>query len=153
MSINTWVEEFYPAPEDGGLRWPDWQSALESAILKWSGATESNLKKHSLEKSEMTRIKDDLDRTFSFSSYTCGLCDLTEDISSGGGSCYSCPIYAANGRSCDSPSESDDLSEFGQWTTNDNPYPMIRLLDKTKEYMKTHHFDYKTKEWRENGTT
>lgn len=157
MSIRTWKDEYYPDVVDENNRFPDWNAAIDSAILKWSGLLPDILLHHEIYQDTFHgKVLKDGWETFDVDCTSCGLCKLSKD------DCEECPITAVTkGRTCFEDIECDPdlsndigaLSEYARFTEHGDPIPMIKLLDKTKEFMQTHHFDENTRKWVPNDTT
>ena len=95
MSIQTWMREFYKKEAYDAISSD--RVALKHAILKWSGLTKSNLKKHGVEKkSNRVDIHDKVGGIFSMSGDSCSLCEMY----AGRSDCYGCPIVISTERKC-----------------------------------------------------
>jgi len=122
MSIESWKAEFYPI-EAKDVKGDDLER-IDHALLKWSGVTEENLKKH--------EITDRL--TLPLCERDCTLCrKYLVNCETVTGS--RCPIvrfqYGQSERTCyDAYKETVYGSKVG-WNTN----PMLELLKKVKEWI------------------
>ncbi len=136
MSLKTWKEEFYPVKAEDVKPGLD---SIEHSLTKWKGALPENLKRHACRYS-FHHIDDDK-QAFKFDDFTCALCQNHDCTPKEG--FYSdeslitisiCPIESYAGIPC---CEGTPLSIF--CTSENNPQPMIELLQSTKEwYIKNH---------------
>jgi hypothetical protein len=123
MSINTWLDEFYPVSvnvlDKDNLSKLD---ALEHSLRKWEGFREKNLKRYNVTGGDI--------RLFIHGD-DCALCLKYYDEFSYSDlhPCESCPIYQNNGgKGCSY--DPKNKSEYYQYLKYENPLPMIKLLKK-----------------------
>lgn len=137
MSMETWLDEFYPKTVYDLNNNPTDLECIDHSILKWSGALPENLEKHDVEYASYTIRSDKTD--FPFDGNTCALCQVyhTED-----GGCYNsklneaCPIVRFLQRRCDQSSRVDSKRELSIYNqSRDTPEPIINLLQQTREYV------------------
>jgi hypothetical protein len=123
MSIATWKKEFYPVPAS---RIKTKKRALAHSLRKWKGLTKDNLKKHEIiaDRILLRQYGGLSDRDyFALDAESCALCQLYDDDL-----CVKCPLFAANGGySC---SASTRPSQYAIWVGDQNPKPMIKLIEK-----------------------
>lgn len=131
MSINSWKKEFYRGRVQVAAR--DVVSATEHSIVKWTGLSEANLKKHGLVKDKDSACGDRITNPKTGGQFTvgegeCALClyDSHQIIIS----CYACPLPKVNAmcRDCNSP--------YQYWTLTGNNKPMLAALKKALAYVK-----------------
>lgn len=92
MSIETWLDEYYPvravdvAPED----------AADHALLKWTGRLPENLTRHGMRESptDPSHIRDNTS-VFVFSAVTCVWCRIASPIG-----CSACPAVQVGMPQC-----------------------------------------------------
>lgn len=120
MSLQTWIDEFYPKPaQDVKTR----KQALEHSLRKWIGLREKNLKKHDTYFAEV-------DEFIPISSSSCALCVLfyrEGEFSSD--RCGKCPLFKVRGVACDSCDDERE-SPYHAGAFRRNPEPMIALIRK-----------------------
>lgn len=142
MSINTWKEEFYPIEADAAKG--DALAAVEHSLRKWEGLRAENLTKHSCFVTTVGSIADDgaeaegRANMFRVNSESCALCKYNDELVHHGDYCESCPITMATGVPCDDVDgelEEDDIAPWDEWTMNQNPEPMIAVLNTTCEWL------------------
>lgn len=157
MSIQTWIEEFYPITAETFISSFKFRSDINSrmkelydiellkhALLKWEGLRKDNLKKHNVYKSynsikdihsDINQIKElneklITNQEISISSVTCTLCiEYDHNIY-----CGTCPIrYKTN--QCSTGNIDIFTNEtryaYGEFLHNDDPEPMIKILKET----------------------
>jgi len=130
MSMETWLDEFYPKTVYDLSDNPTDLECIDHSILKWSGALPKNLEKHEVEYADYTVRNNS--NFLPFDGTTCALCQVyhTED-----GGCYNselneaCPIVRFLHRRCDQCSP--NIYHQSKYT----PEPMINLLQQTREYI------------------
>ena len=131
MSINSWKQEFY----QGRLRDAahDPVKATEHCIVKWTGLTPANLKKHDLIKdpdyfNQDSIVNPKTNGRFTVGEAECALClyDSTHSLHS----CCACPLTKVGAlcRNEDSP--------YQRWVRTGNNKPMLVALKKALEYVK-----------------
>lgn len=166
MSMQTWLDEFYPVGYDHV--YTTWEEALEICFLKWDGLKLDNLKNHELTTygKDFRSLDGEIVHTTDsgFGAGMCGLCKLSDSIvkEQDRESCEVCPLAASrDGISCDDIScddvtddvtddefeESKDDSPWSMMYNYKTPEPMIEALKKTKIFMQEHVFNPKTLEW------
>ena len=69
MSLQTWMDEFYPTPAQ---KFPTELEAVEHSLRKWKGLTKENLEKHSVVHCRFS-IRDDAHVQLDIDSTTCAL--------------------------------------------------------------------------------
>ena len=142
MSLNTWKEEFYPVAADAAKG--DALAAVDHSLKKWEGLRAENLTKHSCSVTTVGSIITDVcedettaDNTFEVNCESCALCKYNDTLNQGS-YCDSCPITLATGVACDDvygELEEDDIAPWDAWTMNENPEPMIAVLNTTREWL------------------
>lgn len=128
MILKNWSKEFYPihaadATENDLV-------AIDHCIKKWKGALPKNLKKHGVAYKDHTIYETDVatSNSIDFNGDTCALCQKYQYVLS----CKneidgtSCPIVRKLGQNCE-----DIYSRSGS-----DPKPMLKLLYKTKKFVK-----------------
>lgn len=125
MTIETWIQEFYPVTAEQAST--DEVEAVKHSIKKWRGLTKENLEKHLIEKIYYS-IEDDTS-SIVIDSENCALCHYSGKLKgdSISISCTYCPIFKSSGNCC-----SDQYSLFDH---ESNPHPMIELLEKTLKWV------------------
>lgn len=153
MSIASWKKEFYSKPARK-FRVKDQQeptlkqelAAVGHSIIKWTGLRQENLDKHQLRPSDDNYCIDgpavDGSKDYDEIEIDAGTCALCEQNSS---HCESCPIVRATGATCHwravpdmvkpPPEAQEKLSPYFVWLNRQNPEPMIRLLERTREFV------------------
>lgn len=136
MSISSWKEEFYTPVEN--VPKGDEVAALEQSLAKFKGLRPEAMAKHgvarvTIKSERFARIEDQEQDTFSVDGSTCSLCDQYyvrwADRPPAQDGCEKCPLYAElKGHSCDGLGLPFDL-----WYYEDNPEPMIEVLEKMLE--------------------
>lgn len=123
MSINSWKKEFYQGRVLDAAR--DVVSATEHSIIKWTGLSEANLKKHGLVKDDRGRdsiINPKTGGQFEVGEGECALCQY--DSHQVVISCHACPLMMVDAvcRHSDSP--------YHKWMRTGNNKPMLAALKK-----------------------
>ena len=131
MSINSWKQEFYQGRLRDAARDP--VKATEHCIVKWTGLTPANLKKHDLIKdpdyfNRNSIVNPKTNGRFTVGEAECALClyDSTHSLHG----CCACPLIKV-GALCryeDSP--------YQRWVRTGNNKPMIVALKKALKYVK-----------------
>ncbi len=131
MSINSWKKEFYQGRVLDAAR--NVVSATEHSIVKWTGLSEANLKKHGLVKDNNSAYRDNIINPktggrFEVGEGECALCQYDSIASLWG--CCACPLkkVGAECRDSDSP--------YQRWVRTGNSKPMIAALNKALAYAK-----------------
>lgn len=121
MSIKSWMDEFYPEIVSGVERTN--LEALKHSLRKWEGLTTENMERHDVS----IRKLEDGGRGLYIDSSSCALCYKHMYLY-----CTACPIYKSNGVGCQDGVVKDTFvrSEWGIWSDDRNPQPMIDLLRK-----------------------
>lgn len=142
MSLETWIEAFYKlrASNFSLDKRKDDTDCVKHAIKKWKGALPKNTKKHNLVYDDyMISPYRDKANGFIFGESTCSLCKkYPHDCKRYEASdlVIYCPIVRMQGDSC-----VDDCAVDGFISTyrasKDDPKPVIDLLKKTLEFVKT----------------
>lgn len=137
MSMVTWKEEFYPVTAFEVSE----KDAAEHSLRKWIGLRPENLSRHGLRTASIA-ITDRLHTLF-IDSTSCSLCKHHYYMDPGTRhdetyyDCPGCPIVAANnGKTCFNGSDGY-LSPWDLWVENNEVEPMIEMLEKAAEYVKT----------------
>lgn len=141
MSLETWLEEFYPITADDAVeKYVDELNLVEHSLQKWKGATQENLERHSCHYfnhylTENGAEEGDPNKSIAFNGETCSLCvkyfekvDLTD--------CGTCPIVVYTGKSCSEQwlDDGEYIKGHGTWSNStDDPEPMIDLLQEVKD--------------------
>lgn len=129
MSLATWKKRFYKTPASKATK----TNALAHSLLKWTGLTEANLRKHNLTKVFASIIDETTARELPINDKSCALCFVylpKDALRTNETACYRCPLYAANNNHpCDS-FETGRESPYGVWLSTEDPKLMIRLLRK-----------------------
>lgn len=130
MSIETWKQEFYPEKARSDMS--DLE-ACEHAIKKFTGTLRENLEKHGLRLHYGSVTSSILETPgFIFSSDNCAFCLKYLDRYDEGGRCSKCPLKTIRKIPCDLPSKE---GPWGKFIKEDNPKPMLELLNKVKEFL------------------
>lgn len=125
MSLDTWMQEFYPVRAEHA------KDALEHSIQKWTGMLPENLEKHEVSVRHYgpggLRVTEKGGQGF-FLRSTCALCvqHLKESRY-----CDSCPLFKVRGMSCDANDVED--SPWGLFVRYKVAQPMLDLLLQAKE--------------------
>jgi len=124
MSLESWKNEFYPveASKDHSDI-----AAIEHAILKWTGYTEENLKKHELT-SDGAVITDSDNNVVIFATNSCSLC-----LKYWANDCDKCPLYLI-GESCISSHHESNISPYRKTMNNSDPSYILDALKKALIY-------------------
>ncbi len=133
MSIESWIEEFYPE-KAWGVKRSDLE-ALKHSLRKWEGLTKDNAKRHDV---NVGCIED----AVWIDSSSCALCYKHMYTSK----CRACPIFKSNGVGCACGGAADTFvySEWGAWVDDKDPQPMIDILRKlVVEYSEDNREDLK----------
>lgn len=141
MSLESWLEEFYPIPADKSTR----EGAVEHSLQKWIGLRKENLDKHECSvtgpahKEHARVVSKDLERIgyLLISSNTCSLCyhyynDSPPDEEN---YCSACPLYQSLGMACDAASwDGTEIGPFARWyySNGNDLEPMIKALEEIK---------------------
>lgn len=137
MSLQTWIEEFYPVDAQAVANTNDVMAMVEHSIKKWEGLRLENLMKHKVILAS-DGVYDSYDNIFTtgpgfrFSGESCALCrqfcnygnPKTFDIR-----CSRCPLQQTLHERCDVGRSSPWL----QWVMQGNPEPMIASLTNAKQ--------------------
>lgn len=124
MSKESWMDEFYPEIVSGVERTN--LEALKHSLRKWEGLTTENMERHDVS----IRKLEDGERGLYINSSSCALCYKHRFATVP--RCVACPIYKSNGVGCRDGVVEDTFvwSEWGIWSDDRNPQPMIDLLRK-----------------------
>lgn len=131
MSIDTWIEEFYPVPASVNM---STKEAIEHSLKKFEGFQEVNLLRHKIvlkQNSLYDEGYDLRDCSFKIDVGSCALCKKFHDIYG----CHNCPLVRAGFQHCDTPNKKVN-SAYQELSRNKNPYPMIEQLKKVLELEK-----------------
>ena len=131
MSINSWKQEFYHGRVLDAAR--NVVAATEHSIIKWTGLSEANLKKHDLIKDPDYFNRDSIvnpktSGRFVAGADQCALCQY--DLTHSPHSCCACPLTEVGAlcRNEDSP--------YQRWVRTGNNKPMLVALNRALEYVK-----------------
>jgi hypothetical protein len=131
MSLQSWLEEFYPTPADDPQNSGDALAAAKHSLQKWRGLTAE-----SLSNPGVSRIGDrgigNIDTSLKIDILTCSLCHYSRGVCKRGKQyCNHCPLFKTEGVECDVSDELEGQSLFHQWEDDDNPQPMIEAIQRT----------------------
>lgn len=126
MSLDSWKAEYYPVP----ARECAPGESVAHSLKKWRGLTPESLMQNNVGIIDRyILVQNKGQGSLKIDSDTCALCvNFYDDDAEDGrdfNPCESCPIYELLGRPC--------AEEYGKFLDNGNPYPMIRILEKTVE--------------------
>jgi hypothetical protein len=141
MSLETWKQEFYPiSAEEIVENGASTKELIEHSLRKWKGLREFNLQKHNIGRSPISRdIGISGADYLSITNTTCALCKkfLFRCVKK----CHNCPLFIiSDSQSCDEYPEDEGpdirMSPYFHWSSNNDPEPMIALLEKalTKDW-------------------
>jgi hypothetical protein len=117
MSIETWMEEFYPV--DAG----ETQDPIRHSLQKWRGLRPDRLREHGLVHERGTGVLYSGDKqVFFVYSETCALCRKHMY-------CEDCPLFKVLGGACDN----GDYSPYMVFKSTGDPEPMIKALKEAKD--------------------
>lgn len=138
MSLQTWMDEFYPTPAQ---KFPTELEAVEHSLRKWKGLTKENLEKHCVDQRHSS-IKDASDAKLAIDSTTCALCQQHTEDGEDFADCDKCILKKINVSEfdgqhygCASALPEKDVTTYREFTVYGNPQPMIELLEKAKAYL------------------
>lgn len=140
MSIESWMEEFYPITAEDIADRPDAtdEELILHSLNKWKGALPENTEKHGVVYKD--HLIDDLfdgpDIGITFAVGSCSLCQRYDGNSCGASyrtESKECPIVRMRGLPCDRGSDDDQNAYSG---SDNNPKPMIRLLEETLVFVR-----------------
>lgn len=134
MSMTTWTEEFYPIPAAKSSE----KDAAEHSLKKWIGLRPENLSRHGLRTVSIAIT--DGKTALTIDGLSCALCKHHNYVAQATTyrDCPSCPIVAVNGgRTCLNKTLDGRPSPWHQWVNYHEVEPMIELLERTVEYVKT----------------
>ena len=139
MSLQTWMDEFYPTPAQ---KFPTELEAVEHSLRKWKGLTKESLEKHGVVHRRRFSIRDDAHVQLAIDSTTCALCVQHYQESAGTSNCDNCILKKVNVSEvdgqhygCDETLPGEERSTFYKFIDQSNPQPMIELLEKAKAYL------------------
>lgn len=142
MSLQTWKDEFYPVR----AREVDAKDAVEHSLTKWRGLRQENLERHQVCISGLAVAEVGGSTHFTLSASTCALCEHyynpnKEDIEGDedddkGLACETCPLAKARGGyACDRDMPDSATGDAAPYFRLPDPEPMIRWLEKAKDYV------------------
>lgn len=149
MTFNTWKKEFYPinartaADKAKTVDGFDDVALVQHSLKKWIGLRDENLKRHGVEIVEYNHgskyITSGGNRLVELhiDSGSCALCDAhIKSYDEHDHPCETCPLYQSRGNiACDDYNEYEDEENveppWFQFSTNDDPEPMIKALEDT----------------------
>ena len=122
MSLQTWKQEFFPIEPSKRMTK---KQAINHSILKWTGLTKGNLKKHGVVQNgnEIRYGWDWMDIT----SGSCALCvkyldgEWVDQL----GACKRCPLAQHLGHPCEGVGSN---RPYSKWLDTGNANPMIKAL-------------------------
>lgn len=120
MSMQTWLQEFYPVPACDLINSSPLEQA-EHALLKWTGVLPENLAKHNIAKYICDNKIGDAAEQFRLITDVCVWC-LKYYYSR---RCDGCPLNHVNCLM--------DNSVYLKWMTFEDPIPMIEEIKKVVE--------------------
>lgn len=125
MSVASWKREFYT---QCAVEVPK-EDALLHSLTKWRGFLPEALAKHECY-IEDGRLKGDDYGILAVDSKTCALCHCyLRDTSTNFSECPACPLVSVRGVRCDEADEDGCESPYHMFTLQDNPAPMLKLLE------------------------
>ena len=94
MSVESWIEEFYPILAQDIVRRSDDPLVLtKHSLQKWKGFLPKNLEKHSIGEEDVLEVQSDVS--------SCALCQKYLDgAETYLGNCKKCPLYQLRGAKC-----------------------------------------------------
>jgi hypothetical protein len=127
MSMQTWIDEFYPITAEEAARGSAKDATVHS-IRKWEGLRPSALAKHGCTLIENTLYDVD-DRRLVIASNSCALCVKFYSTKT---YCRRCPLAKArDGTPCDKHMLGERIAPYFELTESPNgPEPMIAWLGK-----------------------
>jgi hypothetical protein len=127
MSLRSWKKEFYPISAVKAARGTMLES-LQHCLCKWTGLRPDALTRHKL-KLDYGGISDGTSE-FDFDFESCALCVRFHDEDQDSVDCDRCPLFAVRKCTCDVPIRGEEYSPYRTGIYNDDPEPMIRLIEK-----------------------
>lgn len=131
MSNNTWKEEFYPIKaSDRSLKTN--LMRVQHSLQKWRGLRKEELERHGIVPVTNFKLqtKQGGDFVLHIDDRSCALCERY----SYNNQCQSCPLSRVrSGYSCDSSKPNEDMPPWRAWSFDQNPEPMIAVLEKAEK--------------------
>lgn len=126
MSLQSWIEEFYPIPAKEVSK----ENALEHSIKKWEGLRKENLEKHDLMQEDRSILDQESYEALRIDGNSCALCVHYAARTS----CIGCPLYhIRQDTKCDK-SNKDVSAVYFDFTEDENPEPMIEELKQARNW-------------------
>ena len=127
MTIGKWKKKFYPS---GPITK---NNALDRSLLLWEGLHPETLEQYGLEKGKSFGVWGPDQTEFNVYADTEPLCQVYMQNQTPSKACQQCPLYKVRNAKCyESVGGGSKLSPYLEWTQNDNPDEMIKLLKKAK---------------------
>lgn len=129
MSMQSWLDEFYPVPARDPSAISDDIAACNHSIRKWSGLTQWNMQRHNVSLASRVVSDGSSHLTLGIDSSSCALCVRHYDaLPLPNSSCATCPLARARGGvPCDSVMEGERTSPFMAGVAG-SPTPMLTWL-------------------------
>lgn len=124
MSLQTWKDEFYPVDASEVSQ----EEAVAHSLRKWIGLRKENIAKHGVGGELPFSVLDVAGASLPIDANSCSLCLHYSDSG-----CPTCPITRAQGHPCDVAGGIGG-SQWRKWRDDDNPEPMIAVLEKAQEW-------------------
>lgn len=122
MSLESWEAEFYPTHAFNMLN-TSAKKCVQHSLLKWRGATEENLQKHTVRYDDYDIEDLTTGETITFDGDSCALCQKFYQVTEAGDPCAACPVTEVIGQSC-----------HEAWKKcSKSPLLMIKLLEKCEQ--------------------
>ncbi len=131
MSLNSWMEEFYPESADmfsSSKDKPTIQDinlALIHTERKWAGLTTNHLLRHNLAYNGCVIYETERPGALRIDSASCALCVLFVEKRK----CGSCPLVIG-GNKCTNRGSEKRCSDYAAFTSNRNPMPMLNRIQR-----------------------
>lgn len=135
---QDWLDNYYPTKADDPEVIQNWRTALEHSLTKWKGLRPSVLASYDLEINS-TRVahRRTGKEVLEINGHSCSLCQKAS-IENPDNLCLVCPLYKQrDNTSCDEITDQERAKDnpscapYGSFSLNDNPEPMIALLETT----------------------
>lgn len=130
MSLQTWLDEFYPVRAEVLEPKATVVELLLHALQKWRGLTTENLGRHGVVCSERRVHADETTAYLDIDDLSCPLCARFHSESR---RCGDCPLVLLRGKSCDRTLKEEVRSPWASFRYERDPTPMIRLLEQALE--------------------
>ena len=139
MSMQSWLEEFYPTKASQFIKDKNAIAAIEHSLHKWSGANAKNMAKHEVTftRGALTSVGS---TAFGFATESCSLCMFASDEDGDLRDCSLCPIVIGGDQTCDGIDNMQgavsEQSPYAIWLNTGDSEPMITLLQQVLDYYK-----------------